>query len=321
MKRTLLLLSFFTVLVLNQQFSFAQYYYYDSVTFETPVTSIVISPSQNNIWQIGEPDKVFFNEAFSGQNAILTDTANSYPVNNQSSFTYIIRNPYTQTCVTRLEFWHKYDTDTLNDIGTIEASYDGGNSWLIVKDTSFNDWGPSYFYWDMDYHLDSQEWTMHQLDITGKSDGWIRSSFTWQWYILVRDLQDTIIMNPDSLMVRFTFTSDGLPENKEGWMIDEIVTASGTGMICSNTRNIRLENNINAYPNPFRYSSTIQFRKELVNPSASLHDIFGRKVMETGNISGKEFTIYRNGLKPGVYTLHLTDNNILIGSKRIVITD
>lgn len=321
MQRALRLLAFITILILNHQFSYSQAYYYDSVNFETPVTSIIIDTSDSNIWQIGEPDKIFFNAAYSGINAIMTDTLNYYPVNNQSSFTYIIRNPYTQTCVTKLEFWHKYDTDSLKDIGTIEASYDGGNSWLIVKDTSLNDWGPSYFYWDMDYHPSTQQWTMHELNITGKSDGWIRSSFTWQWYIMVRNQQDTIIMNPDSLMVRFNFISDGLQENKEGWMIDQIVTSSGTWEICSSTRNIRLENNINAYPNPFKYSATIEFRKELTNGSVSLYDIFGKKVMEAENIKGNEITIFRNDLKSGVYTLHLTENNILIGSKRVVIID
>lgn len=320
MRKLSLILFCTAVLLLNQTASFAQYYY-DSVTFETPVTTIVIDSSPDNIWQIGEPDKVFFEASYSGMNAIVTDTVNSYPVNNESSFTYVIRNPYTQTCVTRLEFTHKYDTDSLNDFGTIEASYDGGNSWLTVKDTNMNNWGPSYFYWEMDYHLDTDRWTMHDLNITGKSDGWIRSSFTWQWFIMVRNQQDTIIMNPDSLMIRFTFNSDGLPENKEGWMIDDVVTASGTELICSSTRNIQPESNINAYPNPFRYSTTFQLHKEITNGVACLYNTFGMKVLEMRNLRGKEITIFRNDLTAGVYMLHLTENSRFIGSIRLVIID
>lgn len=42
--------------------------------------------SSNNIWQVGQPSKTFFDSAYSPVNAIVTDTINSYPVNNHSAF-------------------------------------------------------------------------------------------------------------------------------------------------------------------------------------------------------------------------------------------
>src|SRR5687767_10238215 len=107
----------------------------DTVSFETPTTSIVIDTVGGNLWQIGKPQKAFFDTAHSGINAILTDTLNDYPSNDTSSFIYIITDPYTLTCLTCMEFSHKYDMDSPGDKGLIDASYNGGASWIAVKDT------------------------------------------------------------------------------------------------------------------------------------------------------------------------------------------
>ena len=40
----------------------------------------------NNIWQIGKPSKSLFSSALSSPNAIITDTSNTYPINNESYF-------------------------------------------------------------------------------------------------------------------------------------------------------------------------------------------------------------------------------------------
>lgn len=154
-------------------------WYRDTVSFEATTTEIVIDTNGNNVWQIGKPQKTFFDTAHSGINAILTDTLHTYPPNDTSSFIYIIRNPYTQTCLTCMAFWHKYDVDSLGDKGIIDASYNGGISWVVVKDT-FVDFLGSYFMWNADYHAGNGNHTGHPLFTTGKSDGWIQSSFCWQ---------------------------------------------------------------------------------------------------------------------------------------------
>jgi len=318
MKKTLLLILFGLQVAVPTKQANAQWVH-DSVSFESPADKIVIDTVADNLWQIGQPGKEYFNAAHSGIKAIVTDSLNSYPVNNESSFIYIIRNPYTQTCITTMEFWHKYDTDTLNDIGTIDASYDGGNSWVLVSDTSTVAWNYSIFWWDYDYHESTHNYTPHALAISGKSDGWILSKFNWQWFLPVK--LDTIIPNPDSLMIRFTFTSDSVAENKEGWMIDDILTSSGDGQICSNTKDIFLENNVSVYPNPFSSYATLQFKDILRNGTITLHNSYGRIVNEITNVSGREVAFYRNGLPPGMYLLHLTENGKLVAVKRLIICD
>ena len=88
---------------------------HDTVTFEKPCQYLEIGNSANNIWQIGVPQKTFFNSSYSLPNAIVTDTLNNYPINNYSYFDLYIGEfnfpyYYSQMC---FEMKHKFDTDTL----------------------------------------------------------------------------------------------------------------------------------------------------------------------------------------------------------------
>jgi len=317
MTKTLQTLCLLTVFIFSINTSSAQFDY-DTVNFEQPTDKLVIDELPGNIWQIGEPDKDFFSESHDGINAIVTDTLNSYPTGNTSSFRYIMRRPFTESCISRMDFWHKYDTDSLNDIGTIDASYDGGITWVPVNDTSY-EWS-SYFYWEWDYHEATGEYTPHNLKITGKSDGWVKSSFTWHWWIAVRST-DTIIINPDSLIIRFTFSSDNVQENREGWMIDEIIGSSIWGSLCSGTNEIPLEKNMDVFPNPFNSNATLRFKDELVNAEVYITNAYGGVVISQTGINGKEYFIGRNNLKAGIYLVHLRQDGKIKASKRLVITD
>jgi hypothetical protein len=46
--------------------------------------------NQDNIWQVGQPNKIIFNTAYSEPNAIITDTSNHYPTNDTSSLLLFI---------------------------------------------------------------------------------------------------------------------------------------------------------------------------------------------------------------------------------------
>lgn len=289
---------------------------YDTITFETPTNKIIIDTTAGNLWQIGTAQKEFLNTGHDGPNSIVTDTISAYTVNNNSSFIYVIRNPYTQGCETTLQFWHKYDIDSL-DYGEIEASYDGGNSWVPVSDTSGVDPYWSYFWWDMDFHEVAQNYTWHNLRITGTSDGWIMSKFNWQWWMAVD--RDTIIANPDSLMIKFSFHSDSDFDNKEGWMIDQIwVAAEYEG--CGSAKNYELEENMEIYPNPVTTSTVIHLKKSVKNGSLSLFNSFGQEVMTLSELSGNEIYFSPDNLKSGIYIIRITDNGQFIASHRIVIT-
>jgi hypothetical protein len=52
-----------------------------------PVLNIDVASNPNNIWQIGPPQKAVLNNSNSSPNVIITDTINSYPITDTSSFT------------------------------------------------------------------------------------------------------------------------------------------------------------------------------------------------------------------------------------------
>ena len=59
---------------------------WDTIKFESAYEYLNIDTSNQNIWQIGRPSKIFFDSAYSKEKAIVTDSINFYPVNNCSYF-------------------------------------------------------------------------------------------------------------------------------------------------------------------------------------------------------------------------------------------
>ncbi len=202
--------------------------------------------------------------------------------------------------------------DSLTDIGVIEASYDSGMSWVSLNDTSIF---ASFFMWESDYHESTGTYTPHLLTTTGKSDGWIRSTFLWQWSMPVRT--DTIIIPPSSLMVRFTFMSDSINNNKEGWMIDDITILSNTA--CSSIEEWDNKNFINVSPNPFREKTVLHTNFKLKNGVMILYNTFGQEVYREVNCSGNRFILNRNELPSGIYNVCFLEDNQMIARKKILI--
>lgn len=315
--KSIKLIVLLSVLIISTK-AYAQFSF-DSVSFETATSKIILDPANNHTWQIGTPGKSFFDSAHSGTKAILTDTLNSYPAGDTSSFIYVIRNPYTQTCYTSMEFWHKYDTDTLADYGNIEASYDGGNSWVVVNDTNNVSLLGSFFWWDDDYHATDGSYTDHSVLTSGKSDGWILSRFNWRWWIPVKS--DTIIYPIDSLMIRFTFISDPVQTNREGWMIDDILTSSAWWQLCSEIPETPAEERLHVYPNPFNKQTRIESGTELTDAEITVYNATGLKVKQIRHINGRSVLLTRDGLPPGLYILIVTEKSRITGITRLMITD
>lgn len=287
----------------------------DWILFETPSDKIIIEATPGNIWQIGTSDKQFLGVGHNGPNVIITDTIMPYPVNNRSSFIYVIDSLYTLGCATTLDFWHKYDIAD-GDYGELEASYDGGNSWVTINDTIVNPTS-MIFWWEWDFHEATLSYNPHPLMISGTSDGWVKSTFHWQWYIGVKG-SDTIIMNPNTLLVRFTFNSDSQAEDREGWMIDALHIYAEYYYGCGSANNREIENNIEVYPNPFSTGATVRMVKPLSNGTISVYNSQGELVLNIANIAGQTLLLPTETLKPGFYLLKISEGGKVIGSKRVI---
>jgi hypothetical protein len=195
------------------------------IDFDGPVSNSISVPSAS-LWKVGTPSKTVFDSAFSVPKAIVTDTLNSYPVNANSYFDLVIRsiNSFSGMEPVFFSFKHRFETDTLKDGGTISYSFDGGLTWSpITMNGMFysypvNGTGPNAYD------------PVHGF--TGDSKGWYNSNGTFF------QLCDPNFQLVDSVVIRFTFKSDSINTNKDGWMIDDLMWQFG---ICPGVNESRQE--------------------------------------------------------------------------------
>ena len=80
-------------------------------------------------------------------------------------------------------------------------------------------------------------------------------------------------------------------------------------------------NTITIYPNPFSTQTTLQAYHLLHNATLTVDNCFGQTVKQIKNISGQTVILSRDNLATGLYFVHLTQNNQVIATKKILITD
>lgn len=162
--------------------------------------------NHNNLWQVGSPQKTLFNLANSTPNVIVTDTVNSYPINDTSSFTIVNVTEgggfiFSHTVV--LAGNYSVNSDTLTDFGTIEFSPNNGTTWIdLINDITYS----SYIHWEI-----------NAPTLTGNSYGW------QPFNVNLAELGPIFnIQYGDTVLYRFTFTSDDIETNKDGLMFDDL---------------------------------------------------------------------------------------------------
>ena len=261
----------------------------DTIDFESVANDLLIDSSQiNNLWQIGKPHKVLFDTAYNSQHAIVTDTLNFYPNNSISSFTFKIfplafdpwninwPGPYPYVI-----FSHKFNTDTLADGGYIEYSVDGGLNWQNVTD--YEDYG-------IVPNIANSITIPHY---TGEWNTWFTTRIS---FLSFSNIYSGV---PDSMLIKFSFVSDSLNTNKEGWIIDNIVYGTDIGEGLQTNKN-KIDCLIS--PNPFNSSTTIEIIGNTKAPfNFTLFDQLGMKVKQIDNINQSKFKIERNELPSGMY--------------------
>ncbi len=282
-----------------------QYHPQDSILFEMGTVPVKIYELSTNIWQIGTPQKTYLNSAWSAPKGIITETAIPYPVNTYSVFTFTINSKsLKQDYATYLSYMTKFDTDSLVDRGTIEASYNGGGVWCELGNTGWTcPDGPALISWDQDSAVGSHKKYTHNAVTSGKSDGWLFSRCHLYWVIFDKAPGGLV---PDSVMVRFIFTSDGTPTGKEGWLIDNIVFGYEdyfTGV----TETPPIHTNLAFVPNPVTDESVIKYRTISGTVSISIFDRAGRLIRQAAGVKPDSFKIDRRDFTPGLYLLKMED--------------
>lgn len=263
----------------------------------------------SNIWQIGSPQKPFFNEAYSVPNVIVTDTVYPYPENNLSVFYLYL--PLSPSALEQFMYFNfKICSDTLSDFGNIDFSFDKGITWhnLISEATSYG------IYWRI--LLADPPWTTiydcfdSVNPFTGKNS---------VWYTFDMSRLDPPPYYVDTVYYKFSFHSDGVQTNKDGWMIDEINLGNFyEGIEENNSKWI-----VSTEPNPFCFDFLLNITSDdIQNPKEQfIYKIFsaqGRKLAEQ-KFSGKTTKIEQlSNSPPGVYFLKIISDTKNICVKKIV---
>lgn len=265
--------------------SFSQWWY--TINFESNDDSVIKIDTTNpsNIWQIGKPQKTFFDSAYSKPNAIVTDTINFYSVNNISSFVLKIydSNWLSWPPDIIISFMHKYDTDTLKDGGIVEISFDDGNNWTNIINPS--NVGNNLY--------NVNDTILGGLQALSGKSSWRPGSIGIC----------NIPTNPDSILLKFIFKSDSIQNSKEGWLIDNIQMDYVVDL-CGTHINEHSEKNsfVSISPNPFSDNSILEFKNR--NDEMSEIDIYnsiGAKISKCKNISENKLQLNRNNFTEGLY--------------------
>jgi hypothetical protein len=178
-----------------------------------PILTIDVNSNPTNIWQIGSPQKQVLSNAWSTPKVIITDSINSYPNNDTSSFTIECTAIQSSSSVSwtnfTLNFQYFVDSDTLSDFGMIEFSPDNGVTWIdLINDPTY----AQYLAWVTNNNVG-------QVPVlTGTSGAWIEANLNMRQLGIFLDIQPGT-----PFLWRFTFISDGIQNNRDGIMYDNIL--------------------------------------------------------------------------------------------------
>jgi hypothetical protein len=273
----LLLLFLLAPVFANGQFSYDGPYF-DSTTFTFSTTdtlthhlfifgtsTVTIDTSSTSLWQIGKTLKPVFSNGITSVRGIMTDTLHHYPANANGFF--VLKISSAVNCI--VDFWHKYQTDSLHAGGIVEFSTDSA-TWLNIAACPGID--TQNFYTPMD--------TLHsgQPAFTGTSNGEQLSRFQLMNCHALRTTATACF--PDvgyglaPIYIRFRFVSDTTIDSLSGWMIDSIkIVYTGCGEGISNVASAKF---LTIFPNPATTFLTISSANRITNIAIS--NLLGQEV-------------------------------------------
>lgn len=273
--------------------SYSQWTYF--IDFDSPWSAnshinIDTITNPNNIWQIGTPSKTVFNSAYSPTKAIMTDTSNVYPINDTSIF-YVRHSCFGKGNVEMmLSFHFKINTDSLSDYGTVDVSLDHGNNWIniLTEDTT--------------YYI---QWYAPKPVLTGSSNG-------WQNFAINMNQLHMMYWNTDSIYYRFTFISDSIQTNKDGWIIDDFQINDYWEGVNNKASNKVLT----IYPNPTKGIININTSDFTKNNKISIFNNSGQIVFELSNYKNSQIDL--GNLSSGFYHIRYSSDKQTFIEKLVI---
>ncbi|MBI1835919.1 MAG: T9SS type A sorting domain-containing protein [Flavobacteriia bacterium] len=78
---------------------------------------------------------------------------------------------------------------------------------------------------------------------------------------------------------------------------------------------------LNVYPNPMSSVTTLNTNIPLQNATLKIENYLGQTVRILKNLQGQIITLHRENLQTGLYVMRLVENNKMIATRKIIITD
>lgn len=209
----------------------------------TPIDANIIlnKNDTNNIWQVGVPQKTLFDSAASLPIALMTDTINFYPSNNESEFVLVFYERVHSIRIRAIRWMQKIDMEDSTTYAKVLISFDKG----ITFESVFNN---SNVYNFFGYDPNS----VGVLPDSSKAFVGVDTNWRDVW-LCINGIYD------DSIMVKYVFHSDSVINNHEGWMVDNF----RIGYTFQHTINeIEANKNLVIYPNPTADMLSIALNKE-----------------------------------------------------------
>ncbi len=240
------------------------------------------------VWDSKIPEK---NKLTNNSNAIVTGKSFYYENNLKASFQFKII--FKEADSYELRFHHKYDFEKNKDGGIIETSYDNGIAWQnILFDTLLHPFvldGFNNFYNESDTLASYDQ----QPGYTGLQSEEIISSYHFKIDDQLKD---------QTMLLRFTISSDDNNSSNEGWMIDNFLLI---GYMSDYVETQEEFLPLKIFPNPSTKTITVELGEtESKNLTYKIYDATGRLILN-GAIKTKSFNIELE--TEGIYYLVITD--------------
>jgi len=273
------------------------------------------STQPNNVWvfdSIKKPNFIVSDSIF-----LTTGKTGNYDTSLFSSFILKLKignsGNYKWFSSFGLGFIHKYDTDSAVDGLLVENSTDGGLTWSEAV-WQFNS---SSIYWNALFNrYDSTiNWPLNtfipntnKLINSGKSDSLIYSRLAWGMM--------GVKTGYDSILIRVTFHSDNINNQKPGWAIKKIIVEGNffeTGGFeeSSLSKDYKIfadEKSVIIHP----------FGSAKQNAKASIYNVLGQKIMHSKPIDFCVNKFSLNNCNSGVYIVEIS-SNIAKLTKKIIL--
>jgi Secretion system C-terminal sorting domain len=280
---------------------------YDSVIFRfsigdslsTSFGEIVMDTSSPILWQIGSTIKPVFSHDTIAVRGIMTDTLNPYPSNANDFFLLKMQPISTPNVI--IDFWHKYQTDSLHAGGIVEFSLDTGNTWVNIGDC------PNVR--TQNFYTASDTIVSGQAAFTGTSNGEQLTRFQFLNCFTEKTTNTSCFDAGDYgslIYIRFRFVSDSTIDSLAGWIIDSI-KIENPGCVPGAVGIVTKQNTISVFPNPATDDITIACASNVAN--ITITNIVGQIVYRQ-KCNGTQVNVGVNNWPVGMYFVKINDGEV-----------